>query len=523
MFQIRSGNSCVEVTYLAEAVAVLREFTNYGLKRDRIEVLHNGQPLPLVGEYKYTLPAIELPTGPADQVLITMLDEIEHFARRDGHVLKPWQMTRLRWHALTTIGALAHGAVRGLPPPSTYARYEYVDADGKPTAGSLAQLIEAEFHRRFGYGLNGPPYVPGERDTNSRHELHVGYALAQGLPVDPAIVEETLRCTPEYERGWITALLERPFLRGRMPPLRFPVLWNLVERQSGLRLTEENAQAFFAAAALARQPFSYSTLDDALFEAGLLSVNELPPQPQPDEEPGCELTKELAERLAAFMLEKSLTDLDRRRAEGELSKRQHLFQVALHRRQATPRSCLRWAASVVSALRSRDLRQLLETFDTPDTENVVSKRFAEERFGLKVRRLRAAERRAAVFAYCGLDASGQAAWEAAERDREDVMASARQEADAERRTVELASRTSVRYEGRVVTWKQLIDEKIAAGYDRITTRMRGAVPTYWLSTGDRMLRLPKVDGALGYARLALARKAESDNGALAKAVEVATV
>lgn len=90
--------------------------------------------------------------------------------------------------------------------------------------------------------------------------------------------------------------------------------------------------------------------------------------------------------------------------------REHAWRIELEK-LGGPAAHQSHANKMVRMLQERALEQLLYFLDTPDDQNPVTKKFAKTHFALAVTRLRAAERRNAIFRFCGMDEKAQAKWE----------------------------------------------------------------------------------------------------------------
>lgn len=481
------------VSVLAEVIAIIRRPERYGHVAAGLAVRGRGDELEIVRD-GFRGFGVALDVNPATLVQHLFFgmtaDPIGPCVPR-GH--QPWQMPRLTWEALQSSGSVAFGVVPGVA-----------------ASDAAVQWIEAAFRDHFGYGHNGPPYGT-RRDTNARYEVHVAYALACGRDVPVAYVDDAKRDFGKSDLRWAAALIDRPELRGRVTPEQWQTLHALVERSAGITLTKANAQAYFDVVSRFGDIPDAIDVDDALFEAELLPA--LAPASRGDtatagpsglDDQIGRLVDSIAqyrERLQRKALQKERTA--RRISLRELNKQ--LGEVVCSPTQADVERAWR----IVLALRERSIDVLCDVLDTADDSNPVSKAFARMEFGLRTAGIRAADRRRAIFAYCGMDEATQADWEARREKARNDRALAQEAQRRADRSTSMVSAAKVRLlDGSVTTWKELIDQRIAVGYRQIRVIPRGAVPTYWLTnpaTGE-VLGLKAANGTLDYARSVLAQQ-----------------
>ena len=149
-----------------------------------------------------------------------------------GLAVAPHLITRPNWGAVSELSSVAYGT------------YRVFSQQQRCASGNLEDWFRSNFLERFGYGHNGPSY--DGHDQNSRHEVHVCYALARGDYVPEEVVAEYLQ-NPElvrYDSKWFRAVLEKPFLRGRFKSIGH--LRDIVNIVGADNLTVENVPAFVA-------------------------------------------------------------------------------------------------------------------------------------------------------------------------------------------------------------------------------------------------------------------------------------
>jgi hypothetical protein len=414
MFTVQSsGATPVAVETVAEVFALLNDLKHYGLSTTELTVLRDGaHPVELV-RHGYMSPHFGMRLGGDPlQTLLTMLNEVDHYARRGNTVRKPWQMLRLQWGALTAVGSLSYGVFPGFTQRVAGQHFRHTLPDGGVVEGQLYECIGAEFRARYGFGTNGPAYGNGS-DINSRHEIHLAYALALGKAVPQDVIGDALRMTEHFwDPVMLVPLLERPFLRGQFSPNRLEQVLAIYERNGKRHITADNVEAIASAVVGLGIDASYTEVDDALFLAGLLPMEPTAlAAPPAAAQPLNELASKLAAQLHSDVAAKRIAFLDQQRQTGQISLREHARRTTVEKTYG-PSTFQSHANKMVQALQQRDVGPLLAFLDTSEDMNRTSKRFAKEHFGLNTMRMRAAERRAAVFRYCGLDAVGQAAWDA---------------------------------------------------------------------------------------------------------------
>lgn len=188
MYQLSFAGQTLSLGTLLEVLAVFRTDSRLSsVESSEIVLLHGGQPVE-VTRYNGSL-TVRRP-GTARDVFLSMVDEIDGaYFRPNGVTQAAWQIRRSHWKLL-------YDAFDLTSSPRLIFSSDQIDAasDGRGSLG-LHDLLQAECERRFGFRYAGPEYGR-TRDRNGRHEVHVAYALAEGLPVPEAVLAE-YRALPE--------------------------------------------------------------------------------------------------------------------------------------------------------------------------------------------------------------------------------------------------------------------------------------------------------------------------------------
>ncbi|MGF6851123.1 hypothetical protein [Paraburkholderia sp. CI3] len=444
--------------------------------------------------------------GTAAEVVASLFDEVrEDWLSRYGDDPKPWQIRPAHWDELFGLFELARA-------PECFLSSSQIDAERTAARDarqffSLSSLLQDAAVERFGFGAGGPPARGG--GTNGRHEVHVAYALLRNEPVPDAVLDDyrTMDRGFRYDLEWAEPLLNVPELRGRLPAEKHRWVASVM-RAAKQPITAGDIDAIVAAVSGLPNACSFVEVDDALFEAHILSVDALPPmfnEPVSLGTPVNDLAARLRQILTDSRRDRALDHADMERTQGRTTARRHKLEreMAL---LSHGRETFEWANRVAVALEQRELSLLLQVLDSPDTRNRSSKRAVEEHYGVKLRSMNAKDRRRAIFALCGMDAAAQAAWEAAEAERK---AAARKAEDAQY-AKEAAQRAQYqRPDGVVIDGAQHVEDAIASGFREIRDWRKGASNQYAIVNPElgqaRTLRAK--DGTLDYARAMLERLA----------------
>lgn len=451
------------------------------------------------------------PADDAAALLVTWLQEVRPYAiRADGTVKPPHEMRRAHWESINMIGRACYGV---LPCFSADQQRGPYLLNGKSV--DLSWLMTSLFQSTFGYSHNGPAYdSTGQR--NSRHEVHVAAALGRGAYVPQEVIQEYLDLDANYSMDLqsLKPLLTKPYLRGKF---RSESLLRIV--LSILRNSVELDEAMADRLAVLLQGFddgaSYVAVDDMLYDAGIIGQRPEQALPAPESlgTPLNAFAGKLRDHLVAWKRRKELAALEKNCKRMALTKRETDWQRA-RIAQLDKTEGYAWANRVAQGLLDKNLPFLLDVLD--GTMNEASQRAVEAEFGVKLRNVRAAERRRAVFSLVGLVTDQEV--EAAEQELKDARAK-RMEAREERRVQEekatrvevtkaRASNVRYRLEGKIITGAEMVDILFARGYTEIRTSKRGAVPAYYLEnpTTGSGFKMKRGDGTLNYAQALIERR-----------------
>lgn len=372
-------------------------------KADQIEVWKNGKAFPVEQRYNHLGVVMPQDDGTAQDIITMMFDEVAaYLVDASGKNKTPWKMTASQWGAVHAIGSLAYGVIPGLSEEQR--RQSCVDHAGRTC--SLLDFVHIEFMVRLGYSHNGPLY--DGKNTNSRHEVHVAYALARGADVPQEVLaeyQEILASKPNrysMDLQWFGLLLNKPFLRGRISADKLSQLSRLLNSKESTiqEITEENAPVLLGLANSVGADDPYTSLDNLLYARGILKMREIPVYPtmdlgQPVNAFAIELRTQLCSDQVQAAQKKNAADL----ASGNISVREHDFQAVLIGDMPN-RTTYGWANRVAKAIEDKDLAFLLDALDCGN-RNETTKRVIEKFFPVKLRRATAAMRRRAIYALVG--------------------------------------------------------------------------------------------------------------------------
>ncbi|WP_143064449.1 hypothetical protein [Paraburkholderia tropica] len=446
--------------------------------------------------------------GTAGQILAAMFAEHRdaEFVEPDGAQRQSWQVVPAAWDGLFAF----HDVCRQpqLLLSSDQIETEDASARSRGTRFFLSDLSAEALLTTFGFAACGPA-IPGTRETNSRHEVQVAYALAQNLPVPDRVLDAYREDSEAFRYGleWAGTLIQLPELRGAIPVEKLrPILG--VMRGEGKAVDANNADVLTMLARLLPAQPTYPQVDDLLHSHGLIDDLALPDSfgtPVDIGEPVTPLAERVRERVATLIRDRSIAHADGELKAGHISRRAHRERCDVARLQHG-RHSFEQGNRLARALANRDVGTLLETLDRADEHNRGSKQAFYDTFGVKLIGVRAAQRRRAIFSLCGHTEEEQAAWERdavqrkAERDAQRDLADAR----------EIAGRA--RYVGAMcgeISGAEHVDRAINDGYSKIESFRRGAARVYALVRGTERegRRLSAQDGTLAYARAVLEQRA----------------
>ncbi len=446
--------------------------------------------------------------GTAEEILAAMLTEHRRaeFVEPDDTQRKSWQVTRAAWDGLFEFVDLCRQPQLLLS--SDQIEVAKASASARGTRFFFSDLCSEALQSTYGFAACGPA-IPGTRDINSRHVLHVAYALAQDLPVSDRVLDPYREDSEAFRYGleWAETLIQLPELRGAIPVEKLrPILG--VMRGEGKAVDANNADILTMLARVLPDQPTYPQVDDLLHSHGLIDDLALPDSfgtPVDIGEPVTPLAERVRERVATLIRDRSIAHADSELKAGRISRRAHRERCDVARLQHG-RHSHEQGNRLARALANRDVGTLLETLDRADDHNRGSKQAFYDTFGVKLIGVRAAQRRRAIFSLCGYTEEEQAAWE-----RDAVQRKA--ERDAQRdlddaRTI--AGRA--RYVGAKcgeISGVEHVDRAIRDGYSTIQSFRRGAAHVYALVRGTEpeARRLSAQDGTLAYARAVLEKRA----------------
>ncbi|MGF6768575.1 hypothetical protein P3T18_001045 [Paraburkholderia sp. GAS199] len=449
--------------------------------------------------------ALRFPGTDAD-VVAALTGEIRaHWLAEYGSDPKPWQIRPAHWDELFNLFDLAR-------TPECFLSSSQIDEQRSAARDArqffnLSSLFHSAAVERFGFGAGGPA-APGG-GVNGRHEVHVAYALLRNEAVPEAVLDDYRKMERafRYDLEWAEPLLNVAELRGRFPAEKHSWVASVM-RAAKLPITAGNVDAIVAALIDVPANCGFVEVDDALFAAGVIPADALPPMFSESVALGTPMNPfagRLRQILADSRREAALDHADMERTQGRMTARRHKLEREMAM-LSHGRETFEWANRMAMAIESRDMAMLLQVLDSPDTRNRSSKRAVEEHYGVRLRGMNAKGRRRAIFAFCGMDEAAQAAWETADAER---AVAARKAADAQH-AKEVAQRAQYqRPDGVVIDGAAHVDAAIEEGFREIRDWRKGASKQYALVNVElgqaRTLRAK--DGTLEYARAMLERLA----------------
>lgn len=503
MFHLSTINFSRSVATLLE---VLELFQNDGhfqyIDAADVSLSHAGQPMCVT---KYDGRLTVRMSGSMRDLFLAMLDEIDGaYFRPNGKLLEPWQIRPAHWQLLFFAFELS------TQPLYLFTSDQVISSVNKGSL-SLFQLCDAEARARFGYGAGGPSVTLGSGQVNGRHEVHLAYALAAGVPVPEAVLADYALLAEPFGNDirWARPLLTVPELRGAMPVAKFRVLVSVMTH-SRQPMSSANAAVLAMVARLLPNEPTHVEVDDLLCRHGLLEARALPEsyfEPVDIGAPVSPFATVLRRVMADERKASTLERLEKQRAERSISAREY----DLHRHLAAldhGRSTFEFANRMAIAIQNADMHLLLDVLDRPDDANRWTKKAVREFYGVKLTGVRAKARRRAIFALAGLDEAQQLQWE----QRADTSRKTRTVARDTERAKAQAESARYRYGNKVITGVQHVDQSIASGFSKIVSYRSGASQRYSLvaaNTGSNECRTLRVgDGTLAYAQSLLSQQGQ---------------
>jgi hypothetical protein len=446
--------------------------------------------------------------GTAEQMLTAMLEEHRRvaFVGDAGEQRQSWEVDRAEWEALFEFVDVCRSPQRLLSFDQIEA--EKTRARERGTRFFLSDLCSEAVASIFGFPVCGPA-IPGTRETNSRHEIQVAYALAINLPVPERVLDAYRADADAFRHGleWAETFIRLPELRGAIPVGKLRPILGVMQGE-GKAVDSGNADILTMLARLLPDAPTYPEVDNLLHTHGLIDDMALPERygtPVDVGQPITPLAARVRERLADHLRARELEHADNELKLGRISQRAHRHRCDIARLEHG-RQTFEYGNSLSRALANRDVGALLKVLDCADDRNRSSKRAFRDVYSVKLTGVSAAARRRAVFLLCGFDEAAQVEWERAEakrkadRDAQRDLKGAREVADR------------ARYVGPShgeLSGAEHVDRAISEGFSTIRSFGRGAVRRYALARGNEstMRTLSARDGTLAYARALLEPRA----------------
>ena len=447
--------------------------------------------------------------GSTKDIIDGMVRDVANFAiDANGVPLQVWQMRTTQWAAIEMV---VHIARRGVPVLSDWHRYQKIKtADDRllgPEDYAIAALVA-----RIGMSNHGPKLPDGS--FNSRHDVHVGFALVLNKPVPQAVLDDYAdpQTWPYFDMRWFGEVLTKPFLRGCMHHEKLSTLLRMIKSPESTvqELTELTLPRFLDLMGTIPDDASLNTVDDALYKGGILKLRE---QKLPAAE-----TLGTAFNAFATEIYKQQIAVQTLEWRGQLqhdvaARSMTLREQAMRERDIESLPCMvgfKWANRLAQAFDSRDIDQLLEMLDCAEGTNNASKRAVEAKFGVKLLNVKAVARRRAIYTAAGFVSDEEyLAADKGHKERKADAVAAEKQAEAQRRedaNLKNLKAQAFKFRDKFVNGVEFIDTIWAEGYTQLRAEKRGACPTFFLEGPGRGCYSVK-GASLQYARSLVAKAA----------------
>lgn len=503
---------------LTQLLLTLNELKDQFYK-DALEALvlrSDGKQYQVIGRDSHVGIEMSAMDGSAQDILNSMFAAVAgHSHHPSGKAKAPWKMLRKEWNAITSISSVAFGTV----PCFGKAHAQSICQTRDGSLCSITEYLHSEFRARFGYGSNGPAYN-NCHDTNSRHDVHIGYAMVNGLPIPDAVLEEYVTEMDLHSRcdmPWFKLLLAFPTLRGALKEEQLAALVYLTNDKDSLcrEVTQENVAQLKSLVCSISAASTSAEYDDLFFTNGLLAEISYKPQlPGTLGDPLNPFAKVLREMLVADQRLKSEERYAKEALQGHVSLRLKQLQaksLADHSQYVTYSHANRVAQAIVD----KNMVFLISYLDHPD--NLSTKKAIREVYGIELINVTAKARRRGIFMVAGYstDESYQDAEARFKAEQEKSLATKRAAEAIERQSRELQSAKEVagrkRFkinEGTVLNGAEFVENLISRGFTKLVDKRAGAsLQHFIMNPADGSgYRLKSVDGTYPYAALLLNQK-----------------
>lgn len=413
-------------------------------------------------------------------------------------VLSPQQMTWRQWGAISELSSIAYSVY----PMFTSQQRAINGADESCDYQSIDHYFSKTFFERFGYGHNGTLY--DGKQTNSRHDVHVAYALAHGEDVPAEVISDYHNQKAfSSDLNWFRAVIDKPFLRGRFKSVdHLQAVMSLLTREKNDvdQLTEANTNILVDGLSSLRPDANYVEIDNVLFNLGFLKAR--PQSALPDAGslgiPCNAFAEKLRGALGSSRAKNECARVETDFKSGRLTNREYSYMLGYANSLPGREDCS-WANRVATAIQEKSLDAMLAILC--GTNNETSQKAVEQEFGIKLRNVTAAQRRTAVFGLAGF--TDPVAIQV-EENRMDQAVKDRKQAREFKDALEHAGRYKIKMDGGdVMTCAAFVDTLIERGFDRIESRKTGATRRYYLinPVTRNSYAISKANGTLDYAKL----------------------
>ena len=475
MLTVRWNGAQRSAANLAQALVLMNDSSDPP-DRATLEVIGPSGPL-VKAHGPGRLIGLCLPGDPR-QVYSDLLEQAcKEVRREDGTLLAAWEMTKLQWRSIVELPTFTYSGLPGI--------------ESQP---GLAEWFREHFRKVVGFGTAGPTY--NGREQNTRHIVHVAYALNEGKAV-PTHVIEAIKHFPTDMR-WLKALVTKPHLRGRLTADQIQALQTVVPLESTddaviekmIRLVRQGPEA----------P-TYVQVDDMLYGAGLLGPLPVPPQPVADLSQASTFALEVRSACIELRLNTRRKKDAEDRAAGRLSIREIELHQAQHQ-QEWHSATATYGMLIDQHIAERDIEALLELLDFPDDWNRGTKQAIQKHFGIRLLGVSAQQRRQAIYRLVGMDESEMNAHQIQLAEKRRLRKEAKELAKLQSRLEAINYRLE---DGHVLNAKRYVERIFnEEGAKGIYAEKRGASTRYWaILPNDRARPLKAADGTLEYARYLL--------------------
>lgn len=505
MYHLSIQNQITSVKTLGDVLRILNERVNFSIPSPAIESISLTQDghtkVFTIVRNGYGKIGVQQ-EGRAEHIISGMVDEVfTNYLKPEGIVLKPHEMAKDHWNAINQVCSASYDVTPCFTRAQLQERFDSPYPEVNPGQVSTSGYVHNRFYKECGWSHNGPGYDRNGQ-TNSRHDVHVAYALAQGkhVPVDVIIEYRDSRISSS-DLSWFRAVLDFPQLRGVMSVEKLQSLWSVLHWEKKL-IDSGNVDHLLAL--MLQYPLEHPNtvqMDDYLYGVGELTAYA-PMAPAPEAFDLSTAMSPLALKIREYIgkdrqascIKKAQCERDAGRYSLREFNRQMDFAKSM-----VDRETIKWGNTVAQALAVRDVTFLLHLLDTPDAQNHSSKKAIQDMQHVKLLGLKAKARREAIFSLCAYDTEQRDNYESDLLKKAETDKFAQMSADI----IELMKGFQIKSpQYGTLDVKSYVDSAVKDGYNVLHQTKDGRSYLYWLfnpNTGAGM-SIKSKDGTLAYAR-----------------------